>query len=99
TTGAPGGNVNILIRGISSITGGNQPLYVIDGFPIGSGGGGASMSSYGSSLFSAGGMANNTSTRINPLSSINPADIESIDVLKDAAATAIYGSRGANGVV
>lgn len=99
TTGSPGGNVNILIRGISSITGGNQPLYVIDGFPIGSGGGGASMSSYGGNLFSANGMANNTSTRINPLSSINPADIESIDVLKDAAATAIYGSRGANGVV
>lgn len=39
TTGAPGGNVNILVRGVSSITGGNQPLYVIDGFPVGSGGG------------------------------------------------------------
>ncbi|GAA4442237.1 TonB-dependent receptor [Ravibacter arvi] len=99
TTGAPGGNVNILIRGISSITGGNQPLYVIDGFPIGSGGGGSSMSSYGNANFSSANMANNTATRINPLTSINPSDIESIEILKDASATAIYGSRGANGVV
>lgn len=99
TTGAPGGNVNILIRGISSITGGNQPLYVIDGFPIGSGGGGSNMRSYGASTFSSAAMANNTATSINPLSSINPSDIESIEILKDASATAIYGSRGANGVV
>ncbi|ODS84377.1 MAG: SusC/RagA family TonB-linked outer membrane protein [Cytophagaceae bacterium SCN 52-12] len=99
TTGAPGGNVNILVRGVSSITGGNQPLYVIDGFPIGSGGGGSNMRGYGGASFSASSMANNTSTRINPLSSINPSDIESIEILKDASATAIYGSRGANGVV
>jgi TonB-linked SusC/RagA family outer membrane protein len=99
TTGAPGGNVNILVRGISSITGGSQPLYVIDGFPVGSGGGGSDMRSYGGSSFSSLGMANNTSTRVNPLSSINPSDIESIEILKDASATAIYGSRGSNGVV
>ncbi len=99
TTGAPGGNVNILVRGVSSITGGNQPLYVIDGFPIGSGGGGSNMKSYGANSFSSSAMANNTATRINPLSSINPSDIESIEILKDASATAIYGSRGANGVV
>lgn len=99
TTGAPGGNVNILVRGISSITGGSQPLYVIDGFPVGSGGGGSDMRSYGGASFSSSGMANNTSTRVNPLSSINPSDIESIEILKDASATAIYGSRGANGVV
>lgn len=99
TTGAPGGNVNILVRGVSSITGGNQPLYVIDGFPIGSGGGGSDMRNYGAASFTSAGMANNTATRINPLSSINPADIESIEILKDASATAIYGSRGANGVV
>lgn len=99
TTGAPGGNVNILVRGVSSITGGNQPLYVIDGFPIGLGGGGSDMRSYGAESFSASAMANNTATRINPLSMINPADIESIEILKDASATAIYGSRGANGVV
>jgi TonB-linked SusC/RagA family outer membrane protein len=75
TSGAPGGNTSILVRGISSITGGNDPLFVIDGFPINNAGVG------------------------NPLNSINPADIESIDVLKDASATAIYGSRGSNGVI
>ncbi|TDB67431.1 SusC/RagA family TonB-linked outer membrane protein [Arundinibacter roseus] len=99
TTGAPGGNVNILIRGVSSITGGNQPLYVIDGFAIGAGGGGSDMRSYGANSFSSAGMANNTGNRVNPLASINPSDIESIEILKDASATAIYGSRGANGVV
>ena len=99
TSGAPGGNVNILVRGVSSITGGNQPLYVIDGFPIGSGGGGSDMRGYGGASYSSSGMANNTGNRINPLTSINPSDIESIEILKDASATAIYGSRGANGVV
>ncbi|MEL7587301.1 MAG: TonB-dependent receptor [Prolixibacteraceae bacterium] len=99
TTGAPGGNVNVLVRGVSSITGGNQPLYVVDGFPIGSGGGGSDMLNFGGATYSSAGMANNTQNRINPLSSINPSDIESIEILKDASATAIYGSRGANGVV
>lgn len=70
--GAPGGQMNIVIRGNNSLTQENSPLYVIDGFPV--------------EDASAG-------------SSINPADIESIDVLKDASATAIYGARGANGVV
>jgi TonB-dependent starch-binding outer membrane protein SusC len=67
---APGGNVSIRIRGTNSINSGNEPLFVIDGFP---------------------GAGN--------LNTINPADIESIEILKDASATAIYGSRGANGVV
>ncbi|SHM99325.1 TonB-linked outer membrane protein, SusC/RagA family [Cyclobacterium lianum] len=98
TTGAPGGNVNILVRGVSSITGGNQPLYVIDGYPV-DGGGNSDMSNYGGSSFSSENMASNTSNRINPLTSINPSDIESIEILKDASATAIYGSRGSNGVV
>ncbi|MEQ8680258.1 MAG: TonB-dependent receptor [Cyclobacteriaceae bacterium] len=98
TSGAPGGNVNILIRGVSSITGGNQPLYVVDGYPI-SAGGSTDFSSYGGNMYSSDGITNNTQDRINPLASINPADIESIEVLKDASATAIYGSRGANGVV
>jgi TonB-dependent SusC/RagA subfamily outer membrane receptor len=97
TTGAPGGNVNILIRGVSSITGGNQPLYVIDGFAIGSGGGGSDMRNYGGNNFSSAGMAANTGNRVNPLASINPSDIESIEILKDASATAIYGSRGRMG--
>ncbi|WP_316798647.1 TonB-dependent receptor [Pedobacter frigidisoli] len=84
TSGQPGGGVSIRIRGGSSIQGGNEPLYVIDGFPV-----------YNSPTTS--GVV--SGTLINPLSSINPADIETIDILKDASATAIYGSRGANGVV
>lgn len=99
TSGAPGGNVNIVVRGISSITGGNTPLYVVDGFPIGTGGGGSNLGGMVENSYSSSGMANSTTERINPLSTINPSDIESIEILKDASATAIYGSRGANGVV
>lgn len=100
TSGAPGGNVNIVIRGISSITGGNSPLYVIDGYALGTGGGGSDLTSFSSSSYTPAGIAGSSGTnRINPLSNINPADIESIQILKDASATAIYGSRGANGVV
>ncbi|TDQ06322.1 SusC/RagA family TonB-linked outer membrane protein [Pedobacter metabolipauper] len=84
TSGQPGGGVSIRIRGGSSIQGGNEPLYVIDGFPV-----------YNSTS-SAGTLSG---IPVNPLSSINPADIETVDILKDASATAIYGSRGANGVV
>lgn len=84
TSGQPGGGVSIRIRGGASIQGGNEPLYVIDGFPL-----------YNSS--SSTGVLSGTPT--NPLASINPGDIESVDILKDASATAIYGSRGANGVV
>lgn len=83
--GAPGGAVRIQIRGTSSVSSGTEPLYVIDGVII---------------FQDISGIAiGRTSNVLNPLTSINPADIESIDVLKDAAATAIYGSRGANGVV
>jgi TonB-linked SusC/RagA family outer membrane protein len=100
TSGAPGGNVNILIRGVSSVTGGNTPLFVLDGYAIGTGGGGADLTTFGSNSYSSSGqLANSTTNRINPLSMIDPADIESIQILKDASATAIYGSRGANGVV
>ncbi|GAB2792614.1 TonB-dependent receptor [Rhabdobacter roseus] len=100
TSGAPGGNVNVLIRGVNSITGGNQPLYVVDGYAIGSGGGGSDLTNYSSGSYSTSGIVNSSGVnRVNPLSTINPADIESIQVLKDASATAIYGSRGANGVV
>jgi TonB-linked SusC/RagA family outer membrane protein len=86
TSGQPGGGVSVQIRGNNSITAGSDPLYVIDGFPINN--------DY--SLTDAG---VTDGSKINPLSSINTADIENIDVLKDASATAIYGSRGANGVV
>ncbi|MFV8363580.1 SusC/RagA family TonB-linked outer membrane protein [Flavobacterium sp. ZT3P35] len=86
--GTPGGGFQIKIRGRNSIRlDGNEPLYIIDGVPY-------SNESIGSA---------NTSTALpsqaSPLNSINPNDIESIEVLKDADATAIYGSRGANGVV
>lgn len=100
TSGGPGGgNINVVIRGISSITGGNSPLYVVDGFPIGGTGSNSDFSSRGGTLYSSDGLANNTQSRINPLASINPSDIASIEILKDASATAIYGSRGSNGVI
>jgi len=78
-SGQPGGGVSIQIRGVSSISGSNSPLYVIDGViipPVGDPGNGS-----------------------NPLNTINPSEIESIDVLKDASATAIYGSQATNGVI
>ncbi|MCG8321571.1 MAG: TonB-dependent receptor [Cytophagales bacterium] len=90
-TGLPGGGMNIQIRGLNSLrTGntdnGNFPLYIIDGVPYPSQ---PVLTTLLSSVIQQG----------NPLNSINPSDIESIQVLKDADATAIYGSRGANGVV
>ena len=87
---APGGGLAIRIRGSSSLNASNEPLYVIDGFPIDN-----------SPNLSGGGAAqvgDNQSPR-NPLNALNPADIKSIEILKDASATAIYGSRGANGVI
>jgi TonB-linked SusC/RagA family outer membrane protein len=88
-TGTPGGGFDIQIRGMNSMrTEGNAPLYVVDGVPY-------SSQSLGFSSASSGILAGTTS----PLNAINPSDLESIEVLKDADATAIYGSRGANGVV
>ncbi|MFC1482139.1 SusC/RagA family TonB-linked outer membrane protein [Candidatus Neomarinimicrobiota bacterium] len=90
-SGAPGAAPNIRIRGSGSITAGNDPLYVIDGLPITK-----NLSAQGSqSRRSAG----DQTPASNPLASINPNDIESIQILKDASAAAIYGSRGSNGVV
>lgn len=86
SSGQPGAGTSIRIRGGTSITAGNEPLYVIDGFPV-----------YNGDASTDAGVT--AGPRINPLSSLNPADIESIDVLKDASATSIYGSRGANGVI
>ena len=82
TSGAPGGASSVRIRGVGT-TGGNQPLYVVDGVPLGAESMGIPNSSYG----------------VDAMSIINPNDIESIEVLKDAASAAIYGSRGANGVI
>lgn len=88
-SGVPGSGYSIQIRGINSLRGeGNDPLYIIDGVPYAS----QSLGNSDVTGTAFGGMAN-------PISNINPADIESIEVLKDADATAIYGSRGANGVV
>jgi len=89
SSGEPGGAVSIRVRGTSSITGNAEPLYVIDGFPIENDIEGSSVGDGGRSR----------TTPPNPLSTLNPSDIESISVLKDASATAIYGARGANGVV
>tara|TARA_R110002111_G_scaffold1939_3_gene13109 strand:- start:86 stop:3136 length:3051 start_codon:yes stop_codon:yes gene_type:complete len=89
SNGTPGGAIDIKIRGINSLrTEGNEPLYIIDGVPF-------SSQSLGDIQLSGGILAGTVS----PLNTINPNDIESIEILKDADATAIYGSRGANGVV
>lgn len=80
SSGAPGQASTVRVRGVSTLSGSAEPLYVVDGMPIGGGDASHSASS-------------------NPLASINPADIVSMEILKDASATAIYGSRAANGVV
>jgi len=89
TTGVPGGGFAIKIRGTNSLRpDGNDPLYIVDGMPYNA----ASFGAVNSGMILPGAGAN-------PLNSLNPSDIESIEVLKDADATSIYGSRGANGVV
>ena len=93
STGVPGGNFKVRIRGTNSIDNGNDPLYVIDGVPYISNSMSFSETS-GNILGSPLGVGGSS-----PLNSVNPLDIESIEVLKDADATAIYGSRGANGVI
>lgn len=92
-SGKPGGSNTIRVRGGTSITASNDPLYVIDGVPI-STSAGVNQSNIGSSTTDF-----FDQEPINPLSNINPNDIESINILKDTSATAIYGSRGANGVI
>ncbi len=92
-SGKPGGSSTIRVRGGTSVNASNDPLYVIDGVPIdaSAGNGQANISTYNNDYFDQ--------EAANPLSMLNPNDIESIDVLQDASATAIYGSRGANGVI
>ena len=89
TQEAPGMAPTIKVRGASSINAGTAPLYVIDGIPLED-----NTSSTGSN-----GTSKNMTFNRNPLNNINPSDIESIEILKDASSAAIYGSRGANGVV
>ncbi|MHB0754803.1 SusC/RagA family TonB-linked outer membrane protein [Polaribacter sp. M15] len=85
-SGQPGGGNNITVRGQTSINGTSSPLFVIDGVQI-------------DVNYDEVATTGSSQARINPLTGINPADIESVEILKDASATAIYGSRGANGVV
>lgn len=88
-SGAPGARVDVNIRGSSSLSAGTDPLYVIDGIQTGGGSRDYNDGSQGASFL----------PRVNPMSLLNPQDIESIQVLKDASASAIYGARGANGVI
>ena len=91
-TGAPGEGMTFLVRGANSMSGNNQPLVVLDGYPLETGNASTTLGSEGVAFIA-------DSPSGNALSSINPNDIESVEILKDASATAIYGSRGANGVV
>ena len=92
-TGVSGGGYSVQIRGLNSIEGGSEPLYIIDGVPY------SSESLESQSLVGTVLPNSPQESIVSPLNAINPLDIESIEVLKDADATAIYGSRGANGVV
>ncbi|WP_340064522.1 TonB-dependent receptor [Ascidiimonas aurantiaca] len=89
TSGEPGAGIDIRIRGTSSVRSNNNPLFVVDGIPL------------AGDETAAGGVniGFGSSASRNPLNFLNPSDIESMSILKDASATAIYGSRGANGVV
>jgi TonB-linked SusC/RagA family outer membrane protein len=86
---APGGGISIRIRGGSSVGGSNEPLYIVDGFPI----------ENGNASPTSGGRDSAVTVTPSPLATLNANDIASIEILKDASATSIYGSRGANGVV
>jgi TonB-linked SusC/RagA family outer membrane protein len=88
--GNPGEGVSVRIRGTNSLRGNNEPLYVVDGVVI---------TTAGEGVASASRDGNDYQQAQNGLAGINPADIENIEILKDASATAIYGSRGSNGVV
>ena len=90
TSGQPGGSVAVRVRGVSSVSAGNEPLYVVDGVPFYNWN--TTFNQGPTGIFGTGSISN-------ALSVINPNDIESIEVLKDAAAASIYGSRAANGVV
>ena len=100
TSSEPGGGLSIRIRGASSINAGNRPLYVIDGMPIDNSSSLAGTGDGSGNTVNGGvaGIGSNVNPR-NPLNSLNASDVESIEILKDASATAIYGSRGANGVI
>ncbi len=93
TSGAPGSSVSIRVRGQNTIRANAEPLYVIDGVPV------DNSNSSGASYGLGDALGNGANSTISPLSTINPSDILSMEILKDASATAIYGSRASNGVV
>ena len=93
TSGAPGSSSSIRVRGQATINAGAEPLYVIDGVIF------QGSAASGASLGLGDAMGNGSVSTVSPLSTINPSDIVSMEVLKDASATAIYGAQGANGVV
>ena len=93
TSGAPGSSSSIRVRGQATINAGAEPLYVIDGVIF------QGSAASGASLGLGDAMGNGSVSTVSPLSTINPSDIISMEVLKDASATAIYGAQGANGVV
>lgn len=93
TSGAPGSSVSIRVRGQGTINSGAEPLYVIDGVPV------QASAKSGAEFGLGDALGNGTVSTISPLSTINPSDIVSMEILKDASATAIYGSQGSNGVV
>ena len=93
TSGAPGSSSSIRVRGIGSINANQEPLYVIDGVIVQTGG------QSGADFGLADRLGNGKVSTISPLSTLNPSDIVSMEILKDASATAIYGAQGANGVV
>lgn len=90
SSGLPGSSFKVRIRGMNSIAQGNDPLFIIDGVPF---------AANNSNIQQVGSALSFDDNGLSPFNSINPSDIESIEILKDADATAIYGSRGANGVV
>ncbi|MWB95984.1 SusC/RagA family TonB-linked outer membrane protein [Flavobacterium sp. GA093] len=95
-SGKPGGSVSVKIRGSASLGGSNEPLYIIDGVPVS---GDATSQATGGTIVSGYIGTNTGSVTNSPLAFLNPNDIETMDILKDAASTAIYGSRASNGVV
>lgn len=93
TSGAPGSSASIRVRGQATINANAEPLYVIDGVIV------QSTGTSGASLGLGDALGNGSVSTVSPLSTINPSDIVSMEILKDASATAIYGAQGANGVV
>ncbi len=96
SSGKPGSAASIKIRGITSIGGTNEPLYVIDGVQIS---GDATSGATSGRPIAGSDFVSQGNNSVSPLALLNPNDIESVDILKDASATAIYGNRGANGVI